>query len=224
MNKIFIVEDDSVIAEAVATHLENWQMQVACAQDFQKIIEEFQELEPDLVLLDIKLPFNNGFYWCTQIRKISQVPIIFLSSADDSMNIVMAMNMGGDDFISKPFDLNVLTAKIQAMLRRSYGQMLEHHILACQGVELDLDDMSAICNGEKIELSKNEFLILKTLFEKAGKVVSREEIMERLWGNDEFVDDNTLTVNINRIRKKFEGRGRAHLIGTKRGIGYIVEK
>lgn len=224
MNKIFIVEDDPVIAKMVAAHLENWQMQVMCARDFQRVAEEFEAFEPDLVLLDIKLPFNNGFYWCTQIRKSSQVPIIFLSSADDSMNIVMAMNMGGDDFISKPFDLNVLTAKIQAILRRSYGQPLERHILQCQGVELDLDDVSASYQGEKLELSKNEFLILKTLFEKAGKVVSREEIMERLWGDDEFVDDNTLTVNITRIRKKFEALGLASLIETKRGLGYIVEK
>lgn len=224
MNKIFIVEDDPVIAKAVANHLKNWQMQVCLAQDFQIILEEFLVFSPDLVLLDVKLPFNNGFYWCSQIRSVSKVPIIFLSSADDSMNIVMAMNMGGDDFIAKPFDLNVLTAKLQAMLRRCYGETLERHTLVCQEVELDLDDVSALYKNEKIELSKNEFLILKALFEKAGKVVSREELMERLWGNDEFVDDNTLTVNINRIRKKFEQCGHAGLIETKRGLGYIVEK
>lgn len=224
MNKIFLIEDDPVIAKAIANHLSSWQMQVCFVQDFQNVIKEFTDFSPDLVLLDVKLPYNNGFYWCAQIRNVSRVPIIFLSSADDSMNIVMAMNMGGDDFIAKPFDLNVLTAKIQAMLRRCYGEALERHAIVCQDVELDLDDVSALYKGEKIELSKNEFLILKTLFEKAGKVVSREELMERLWGNDEFVDDNTLTVNINRIRKKLEQCGHTGLIDTKRGLGYIVEK
>lgn len=224
MNKIFIVEDDPVIRKTVADHLNSWQMQAVCVSDFQRIIEEFEELSPDLVLLDIKLPFNNGFFWCSEIRKKSSVPIIFISSASESMNIVMAMNMGGDDFISKPFDLNVLTAKIQAILRRSLGQMVERHSLECQGVELDLDEATALFNGERIELTKNEFLILKTLFEKPGVIVSREDIMERLWGNDEFVDDNTLTVNVTRIRKKFEAVGHKELIETKRGLGYIVEK
>ena len=173
--------------------------------------------------MDIKLPYYNGFYWCAEIRKISKVPIVFLSSADDNMNIVMAMNMGGDDFISKPFDLQVLTAKLQAVLRRSYGTELTSHSMECGDVVLNLDDTSASVHGEKINLTKNEFLILKTLMEKQGKVVSREEIMERLWGNDEFVDDNTLTVNVTRIRKKLETMGVDDFITTKRGIGYLVE-
>lgn len=222
MNKVFIVEDDAIIARTVADHLATWQMQTECVKDFEKVSEEAEAFQPDLILMDIKLPFYNGFYWCAQIRKTSRVPIVFLSSADDNMNIVMAMNMGGDDFISKPFDLQVLTAKLQAVLRRSYGAELTSHTLECGPVTLNLDDTSASIHGEKLELTKNEFLILKVLMEKRGKVVGREQIMERLWGDDEFVDDNTLTVNVTRIRKKMEAAGVADFIGTKRGLGYIV--
>lgn len=222
MNKVFIVEDDAVIAKAVADHLATWQMQVKCAEDFEKITQEAVQFAPDIIIMDIKLPYYNGFYWCSEIRKKSKVPIVFLSSADDNMNIVMAMNMGGDDFISKPFDLQVLTAKLQAVLRRSYGAELTKHSLECGAVSLNLDDTSATVNGDKVDLTKNEFLILKSLMEKQGKVVSREEIMERLWGNDEFVDDNTLTVNMTRIRKKMEAAGAVNFIATKRGLGYIV--
>ena len=214
-NKVFIVEDDTVIAKAVAAHLTTWQMQVQCAGNFEKITEEVEDFQPDIIIMDIKLPYYNGFYWCAEIRKTSKVPIVFLSSADDNMNIVMAMNMGGDDFIAKPFDL-------QAVLRRSYGSELTSHSMECGEVVLNLHDTSAAVRGEKIDLTKNEFLILKTLMEKQGKVVSREEIMERLWGNDEFVDDNTLTVNITRIRKKLEAAGVNDFITTKRGLGYLV--
>lgn len=224
MNKIYIVEDDSVIAGSIKNHLITWDMDVKVVEDFQGIVDEVKEYEPDLVLMDIKLPFYNGFYWCGEIRKFSKVPIVFLSSADDNMNIVMAINMGGDDFISKPFDLNVLTAKIQAMLRRAYGMEMKSNTLSCCGVELNLDDTSAVFAQEKIELTKNEFLILKILFENKNRVVSREDIMERLWGDDEFVDDNTLTVNVTRIRKKFAAVGLSDLISTKRGLGYIVEE
>lgn len=221
-NKVFIVEDDAAIARAVAAHLTTWQMQVQCAGNFEKITEEVEDFQPDIIIMDIKLPYYNGFYWCAEIRKTSKVPIVFLSSADDNMNIVMAMNMGGDDFIAKPFDLQVLTAKLQAVLRRSYGSELASHSIECGEVVLNLNDTSAAVRGEKIDLTKNEFLILKTLMEKQGKVVSREEIMERLWGNDEFVDDNTLTVNITRIRKKLEAAGVNDFITTKRGLGYLV--
>ena len=213
-NKVFIVEDDVVIARAVAAHLTTWQMQVQCAGNFEKITEEVEDFQPDIIIMDIKLPYYNGFYWCAEI--------IFLSSANDNMNIVMAMNMGGDDFIAKPFDLQVLTAKLQAVLRRSYGSKLTSHSIECGEVVLNLNDTSVAVRGEKIYLTKNEFLILKTVMEKQGKVVSREEIMERLWGNDEFVDDNTLTVNITRIRKKLEAAGVDDFITTKRGLGYLV--
>ena len=208
-NKVFIVEDDAVIARAVAAHLTTWQMQVQCAGNFEKITEEVEDFQPDIIIMDIKLPYYNGFYWCAEIRKTSKVPIVFLSSADDNMNIVMAMNMGGDDFIAKPFDLQVLTAKLQAVLRRSYGSELASHSIECGEVVLNLNDTSAAVRGEKIDLTKNEFLILKTL-------------MESLWGNDEFVDDNTLTVNITRIRKKLEAAGVNDFITTKRGLGYLV--
>ena len=204
-NKVFIVEDDAVIARAVAVHLTTWQMQVQCAGNFEKITEEVEDFQPDIIIMDIKLPYYNGFYWCAEIRKTSKVPIVFLSSADDNMNIVMAMNMGGDDFIAKPFDLQVLTAKLQAVLRRSYGSKLTSHSIECGEVVLNLNDTSVAVRGEK-----------------QGKVVSREEIMERLWGNDEFVDDNTLTVNITRIRKKLEAAGVDDFITTKRGLGYLV--
>ena len=222
MYKILIVEDDETIAGGLKNHLEKWNYQAECMTDFKDVMGKFVDFEPQLVLLDIVLPFFNGFHWCQEIRKISKVPIIFLSSANDNMNIVMAMNMGGDDFIAKPFDLQVLTAKLQAVLRRSYGSELASHSIECGEVVLNLNDTSAVVRGEKIDLTKNEFLILKTLMEKQGKVVSREEIMERLWGNDEFVDDNTLTVNITRIRKKLEAAGVNDFITTKRGLGYLV--
>ena len=222
MYKILIVEDDETIAGGLKNHLEKWNYQAECMTDFKDVMGKFVEFEPQLVLLDIVLPFFNGFHWCQEIRKISKVPIIFLSSANDNMNIVMAMNMGGDDFIAKPFDLQVLTAKLQAVLRRSYGSKLTSHSIECGEVVLNLNDTSVAVRGEKIDLTKNEFLILKTLMEKQGKVVSREEIMERLWGNDEFVDDNTLTVNITRIRKKLEAAGVNDFITTKRGLGYLV--
>ena len=222
MYKILIVEDDETIAGGLKTHLEKWNYQTECMTDFKDVMGKFLEFEPQLVLLDIVLPFFNGFHWCQEIRKISKVPIIFLSSVNDNMNIVMAMNMGGDDFIAKPFDLQVLTAKLQAVLRRSYGSKLTSHSIECGEVVLNLNDTSVAVRGEKIDLTKNEFLILKTLMEKQGKVVSREEIMERLWGNDEFVDDNTLTVNITRIRKKLEAAGVDDFITTKRGLGYLV--
>ena len=223
MFKILIVEDDRGIAEGIQSLLEQWGMEARQVQDFRNITGEFETYQPHLILLDIKLPSYDGYYWCGQLRQRTAAPIIFISSAADNMNIVMAMNMGGDDFISKPFDLQVLTAKLQAVLRRSYGTKLTSHSMECGDVVLNLDDTSAAVRGEKIDLTKNEFLILKTLMEKQGKVVSREKIMERLWGNDEFVDDNTLTVNITRIRKKLEAVGVDDFITTKRGIGYLVE-
>lgn len=222
MNKVYIVEDDPVIARTVANHLKGWQMECQCTMNFENIIEEMKAFEPDIILMDIKLPYYNGFYWCAEIRKISNVPIVFVSSADDNMNIVMAMNMGADDFISKPFDLQVLTVKLQAVLRRSYGQVLERHVLECGDVLLNLDDTSMMIRDQRMELTKNEFLMLKVLLEKQGKVVSREEMMERLWGDDEFIDDNTLTVNMVRLRKKLEMAGLTDFIVTKRGLGYIV--
>lgn len=224
MNKILLVEDDPTIAEIIKTHLESWDYQVCLVQDYKNVVEEFKAAEPQLVLLDIALPFFNGYHWCEEIRKRSKVPILFLSSASDNMNIVMAMNMGADDFIAKPFDLAVLTAKIQAMLRRTYTFNGEAgmNILERNGAILNLGATVLEYNGEKIELTKNDLRILEILMENAGHVVSREEIMTRLWESDSFIDDNTLTVNVTRLRKKLEEHGLTNFILTKKGLGYII--
>lgn len=223
MYRILIVEDDDTIAKTVREHLIKWDYEVRCIEDLKRVDEEFRQFQPELVLMDILLPFYNGFHWCTQIRKNSNVPIIFVSSANDNMNIVMAMNMGGDDFIEKPFDLNVLTAKIQALLRRTYAFAEQQNQLEHKGVLLNLNDATVSYEGEKLDLTKNEFKILQLLMENAGRIVRRDRIMERLWESDEFIDDNTLTVNITRLRKKLENIGVYDYITTKKGIGYLVE-
>ena len=223
MNKVFIVEDDAVIARAVAAHLTTWQMQVQCAGNFEKITEEVEDFQPDIIIMDIKLPYYNGFYWCAEIRKTSKVPIVFLSSADDNMNIVMAMNMGGDDFISKPFDFSVLTAKLQAILRRTYDFTIQLPELSHRNAVLNVSDASLTFNGQKIDLTKNDYRILQTLMEKKGSLVSRETLMQKLWETDCFIDDNTLTVNIARLRKKLDSAGLSNFITTKKGLGYIIE-
>lgn len=191
--------------------------------DFKDVMGKFVEFEPQLVLLDIVLPFFNGFHWCQEIRKISKVPIIFLSSVNDNMNIVMAMNMGGDEFIEKPFDLNVVTAKVQAVLRRTYEFRGTADVMEWNGAILNLADATVLYQDQKLELSKNEFKILQILLENTGKIVSRESIMTRLWDSNEFIDDNTLTVNVARLRKKMEQIGLGGKIITKKGIGYMVE-
>lgn len=213
-----------MIAQALASHLSKWNYNTRCIEDFKNIIEEFDQYEPQLVLLDIMLPFFNGFHWCQEIRKVSEVPIIFLSSANDNMNIVMAMNMGGDEFIEKPFDLNVVTAKVQAILRRSYSFQGTVNVMEYHGAVLNLNDATLVNGEQKLELTKNEFRILQMLLENAGKIVSRDSIITRLWESDEFIDDNTLTVNIARLRKKLEQIGLEQMIRTKKGIGYMVEQ
>ena len=191
--------------------------------DFKDVMGKFVDFDPQLVLLDIVLPFFNGFHWCQEIRKISKVPIIFLSSANDNMNIVMAMNMGGDEFIEKPFDLNVVTAKVQAVLRRTYEFRGTADIMEWNGAILNLADATVLYQDQKQELTKNEFKILQMLLENTGKIVSRESIMTKLWDSNEFIDDNTLTVNVARLRKKMEQIGLGGKIITKKGIGYMVE-
>lgn len=223
MYRILIVEDDMTIAKVLAAHLEKWGYETCCAENFKNIMNDFLDFEPQLLMLDIGLPFFNGFHWCQEIRKVSQVPIMFLSSLDDNMNIVMAMNMGGDEFIEKPFDLNVVTAKVQALLRRTYAFQGSSNLLEHDGIMLNLGDATVLYQDQKVELTKNEFRILQILFERAGKIVSRDEIIERLWDSDEFIDDNTLTVNVARLRKKLESIGRKDMIRTKKGIGYMVE-
>lgn len=223
MYKILIVEDDETIAGGLKTHLEKWNYQTECMTDFKDVMGKFLEFEPQLVLLDIVLPFFNGFHWCQEIRKISKVPIIFLSSVNDNMNIVMAMNMGGDEFIEKPFDLNVVTAKVQAVLRRTYEFRGTADIMEWNGAILNLADATVLYQDQKQELTKNEFKILQMLLENTGKIVSRESIMTRLRDSNEFIDDNTLTVNVARLRKKMEQIGLGGKIITKKGIGYMVE-
>lgn len=223
MYKIMIIEDDMTIAGTIKDHLSKWDYEVIYVTDFKNIIEQVIKFEPQLILLDIMLPFFNGFYWCGEIRKISKVPVMFISSANDNMNIVMAMNMGGDDFIAKPFDLNVLTAKVGALIRRTYSFQGQVNVIEHKGGVLNLSDTTLTYEGKKIELTKNDYKILQLLMEKIGKVVSREEIMERLWESDNFVDDNTLTVNITRLRKKLAESGLNNFITTKKGLGYMVE-
>ena len=223
MYKILIVEDDCVIADKMKEHLEKWDYEVACIRDFKRVQEEYTAFDPHLVIMDIILPFYNGFHWCTQIRQISSVPILFLSSASDNMNIVMAMNMGGDEFIEKPFDLNVVTAKVQALLRRSYSFGTASNIMEYHGAVLNVNDAVLTFQNQKVNLTKNEFQILKVLLENVGKIVSRDRIIENLWDSDAFIDDNTLTVNVTRLRRKLEELGMTDVIRTKKGIGYMVE-
>lgn len=221
--KIYIVEDDAAIAKAVARHIEGWGCETMLAQDFKNIVDEFLRFDPQLVLIDITLPCYDGYHWCSEIRKVSKVPIIFISSASDNMNIVMAMNMGGDDFIAKPFDLRVLTAKVQAMLRRSYDFALTGRVMSHRGVLLNTEDASLSYNGQKLELTKNELRIMQVLMENNGSTVSRDTLMQRLWETDSFVDENTLSVNVARLRKKLESAGLSDFIVTRKGLGYMVE-
>ena len=223
MYKMLIVEDDPTIADEVAAQIAPWGIEAKKADDLRNVMQVFAEFQPHIVLLDISLPFFNGYHWCEQIRAVSKVPVIFISSASDNMNIVMAMNLGADDFVSKPFDMNVLTAKVRALLRRTYDFGTSVPLLEHKGAILNTGDGSLSVNGEKVSLSKNEYRILLCLMENKGKTVSREKLMERLWQTDLFIDENTLTVNVNRLRKKLDAAGLADFIETKFGVGYIIE-
>ena len=223
MYRMLIVEDDRGIGEAITRQAAVWGLEAKCVSDFQNVMGEFGAFDPQLVLMDITLPFFNGYHWCSRIRQVSKVPIIFISSAADNMNIIMAVNMGADDFIAKPFDMSVLMAKINAMLRRTYdftgtSPMLEH-----RGAVLNTGDNTLTFEGKEIPLSKNEYRILLTLLENKGSVVSRERLMERLWQTDSFVDENTLTVNVGRLRKKLDGAGLSGFVETRFGVGYLVK-
>ncbi len=223
MYRIMIIEDDKGIAQAISKQTSMWNIESVCVNDFRNIMGELAECKPHLVLLDISLPFYNGYYWCEEIRKVSKVPIIFLSSASDNMNIVMAMNMGGDDFIAKPFDMGVLIAKIQAVLRRTYDFTASVSIIEHRGLILNTENNTLTYKGENIDLTKNEYRIIHVLMTNRDKVVSREKLMEKLWESDSFVDENTLTVNVNRLRKKLDAIGAKNMIATKHGIGYILQ-
>ena len=223
MYRLLIIEDDKGISEAIKAQAEMWELQVHCTQNFRNVMTEFAEFDPHIILLDIALPFFNGYHWCSEIRKVSKVPIIFISSASDNMNMVMARNMGADDFIAKPFDQSVLMAKLQAMLRRTYDFAAAVPVLEHRGALLNTGDNTLTYKDERISLSKNEFRILLILMENKGKVVSREKLMEQLWETDSFVDENTLSVNVGRLRKRLDAAGLEDFITTKFGVGYLIE-
>lgn len=220
MHKILLVEDDEVIRQQVKKMLEQWGFEVVCVEDFMDVLAIFVKTDPHLVLMDIGLPLYNGYHWCQEIRRISKVPLMFLSSRDQAMDIVMAINMGADDFVTKPFDQNVLLAKIQGLLRRSYEFGTNQNLLEHRGAILNLKSMDLVYKGEILSLTKNEFQILRVLFEHAGSIVARDDLMRELWNSDFFIDDNTLSVNVARLRKKLEEVGLIRFIETKKGIGY----
>lgn len=225
MYRIFIVEDDDVIAGAIANKLVSWGFEARICEDLRNVETEFVAYDPQLVLLDISLPFYNGYHWCNEIRRISKVPIMFISSAGDDMNVVMAINMGADDFVTKPFDLDLLLAKIQALLRRTYDFNVQQQsgLLSHKGVMLDSAACTVIFGNRKTELSKNENKILAMLMENKGQAVSRDTLMNKLWETDCFVDENTLSVNVTRLRKTLASIGIEDFIKTRKGIGYIIE-
>ncbi len=223
MYKVLIIEDDFTIAKTLKNHMQTWDYEVEYITDFKNVLCEFAVFNPQLVLLDISLPFYNGYHLCSEIRRVSKVPIIFISSTSDNMSVVMAITQGGDDFIAKPFDLNVLMAKVQALLRRTYDFAGQTNLLEHKGAILNTGDATLTYKSEKIELTKNEFKIMQILLENKGKAVSRDVMMTRLWETDSYVDDNTLTVNVTRLRKKLEDAGLESFITTKKGLGYMVE-
>ena len=224
MYHILIVEDDNTITNVLKRTLEKWNYQVAAVTDFSRVLEQFEQTAPDLVLLDISLSFFDGYYWCGQIRRLSQVPIIFISSASDDMNLVMAVNLGADDFLAKPFKLEVVLAKIQALLRRTYTFNEQKTVLRAGAAVLNIGDGSLASGSGKLDLTKNELRIMKCLMEQKGRVVSRDSIIRYLWESEHFIDDNTLTVNMTRLRKKLESIGLKGLIETKKGLGYLLSE
>lgn len=219
--KIFLVEDDKVIAEEIKRHLKFWNYEIKIAEDFQNIFDDFKNFNPDLVLMDVSLPFYNGYHWCKIIRKNSKVPILFISVADENLNLIMAMDLGADDYLTKPFELELLQIKIRALLRRAY-EYIETKNIFYKDIRLNCDNMIISRENKEIELTKNEFKILEILLEKPGKVVNRDEIIDKIWQTDSYIDDNTLTVNVMRLRKKLEEINIFELIKTKKGVGYYV--
>ncbi|WP_026882200.1 response regulator transcription factor [Clostridium akagii] len=223
MFKIMIVEDDVMIKNILQENILRWGFEAVAVENFNQVLGEFSKCSPHLVLMDINLPFFDGFYWCNKIREISKVPIIFVSSRDNNMDVIMAINMGGDDFIQKPFSLEILMAKIKALIRRTYSYAdAETNVLEYKNIVLNMKDDSVFFKDKRIELSRNEFSILYLLMKNNGNLISRDKIMRSLWEDESFVDDNTLTVNVNRLRKKLEDIELASLIKTKKGQGYII--
>ena len=222
MYRIFLVEDDSVIAGEMKRVIDSWGFETKCAEDFRSVLEEFSDFDPHLVLLDLALPFYNGYHWCAEIRRTSSVPILFISSAADNMSMVMAINMGADAFIAKPVDMNVLVAQIKAVLRRCYDYVEQVPTYTCRGAVFHPADATMEYQGQRLSLTKNDCRILQTLLEHKGSLVSRDTLMMRLWETDSFIDENTLTVNIARLRRKLDGLGLTDLIVTKKGMGYML--
>lgn len=222
MYTILLVEDDNVIATKTAQFLKSWNYEVVLVKDFHDVMDTFFQCNPDLVLMDVTLPVLNGYHWTTQIRRVSKVPILFVSSAGDNMNIVMALSQGADDYITKPFELQILQAKIQALLRRTYDFSGKLNVLEHKGLRFVIEENKTLYQDQEIELSKNEAKILHILLEKKDTIISREEMMNYLWKTDFYVDENTLSVNVNRLRKKLESIGCTNYIETKKGLGYKI--
>jgi DNA-binding response OmpR family regulator len=224
MYRIMLIEDDEKIRRIVADTLKKWQYDVVEVTRFDQVLTEFEQSDPHLVLLDINLPVFDGYYWCQQIRSVSKVPIIFLSSRNQNMDIIMAINMGGDDFIQKPFDLDILVAKINALIRRKYTYQEEENIrFVHHGLKLNVTNSTIEYKGQSTDLSRNEFILLQLMMRNIGKIVSREDLMQALWNDEQFIDDNTLTVNVNRIRRKIAALGLEDFIVTRKGMGYMIE-
>ncbi|QQY79651.1 response regulator transcription factor [Keratinibaculum paraultunense] len=223
MYKILIVEDNKVLCNNIEEGIIKWGFDVISIENFENVLEECAKHNPHLVIMDINLPYFDGFYWCKKIRDISKVPIIFLSSRDSNMDIVMAVNMGGDDFVTKPFSMDILLAKIQALLRRAYSYGSDdRQIIECDGAILNINDGTLTYNDKDIELTRNEFKILQLLMKNKGKIVTRDRIMRVLWESEYFISENTLTVNVNRLRKRLEELGLKDFIVTKKSQGYMI--
>lgn len=221
--KVYLVEDDEMLADEIQKLFEKWDYEVFAAKDFDKILDEYIMVKPHVVLMDVNVPSFDGFYWCRKIRELSDVPIIYMSSRDSSMDIIMGMSSGGDDYITKPFDNDVLIAKIQAIIRRTYEYSIkESHVLKCNGLILNIEEVSASYEGNVIDLTKNELKILKVLMENQGKVVTRQALMKTLWDDEIYVNENTLTINVNRVRQRLDGVGLKDFIWTKKGMGYMI--
>ena len=220
--KILIVEDDNNIAEILANELSVWGYDTVCVKDFNNVLDEFKSEKPELVLMDIILPYFNGFYWCQKIREISKVPLMFISSKSEDIDIVQAMQFGGDDYIVKPINIQIVRAKIVALLRRSYDFAEETDYLTFGNVKLLLSAAKLEFMGKATELTRTELMILETLFKDRGAVSKRDKIMDKCWQEENFIDDNTLAVNMTRLRKKLAEIGLDDFIQTKKGIGYFL--
>lgn len=221
--KIFVIEDDMAIFTSLKERFEQWSLEVKGPTNFQDVMADFIEEKPHLVMIDIQLPAFDGFHWCREIRAISKVPIVFLSSRDHPMDMVMAMNMGADDYVQKPFHFDVLLAKVQAILRRTYAYGEEKSAVSeWNGAVIDMKRSVIRKDGQDVELTKNEFFILAALVESTDQIISRDELIRKLWDDERFVNDNTLTVNVTRLRQKLTEIGLGEAVVTKKGLGYMA--